>query len=255
MNKLEKFDDILKMELSEEVATKLTEALVTWKEEYAAQLEEKNAEVLEAKLQELEEMNEQWREEVAEEYSDKFIDALNEMRGEVKANILAEYVDTDPTHKVMEEIKRLVAPTINEEYVSNVYLEELITLREQVKEYERAKLLAEGEKVKEELIEGYSDKLKPLLRTLIGEGTAEEVENKFIEIVESLQEDEDDEDFDEEDEDEEDFDFGEDDDEVEEEDIDWDELSSIEEEFEDSGDNDAGGKKSPHRSAILDLLN
>lgn len=95
MDKLEKFDDILKMELSEEVASKLTEALVTWKEEYAAQLEEKNSQVLDARLQELEEMNEQWREEVAEEYSDKFIDALNEMRGEVKANILAEYVDTE----------------------------------------------------------------------------------------------------------------------------------------------------------------
>lgn len=255
MDKFEKFDDILKLELSEEVAGKLTEALVAWKEDYAARIEETNNEVLEAKIQELEEMNEMWREGIAEEYSDKLIDALDEMRGEVKANVLAEYVETDPTYQVMEEIKRLVAPSINEEYIGNVYGEELVTLRGQVKSFQIEKELAEGARVKAELLESYSEKLRPLLSTLIGEGTAEEVENKFFEIIESISEDEtpeDDEDF-------EDFDFDDEDEEDEDdafEDIDWNEFSSIDEEFEDSGDKDAGGKKkSPAKSAILDLLN
>lgn len=253
MGKFENFDDILNLELSEEVAGKLAEALTAWKEDYAATIEETNNEVLEAKIQELEEMNEMWREGVAEEYSDKLIDALNEMRGEVKANVLAEYVETDPTYKVMEEIKRLVAPSINEEYIGNVYGKELVTLREQVRTFQEEKLLAEGARVKAELLESYSEKLRPLLSTLIGEGTAEEVENKFFEIIESISEDDspdDDEDF-------EDFDFDdeeEEDDEFEE--MDWKEFSSIEEEFEDSGDKDAGGKKkTAAKSAILDLLN
>jgi len=252
MDKFEKFDDILKLELSEEVATNLTEALVAWKEDYAAKIEEGNNEVLENKLLELEEMNEMWREGIAEEYSDKLIDAINEMRGEVKANVLAEYVETDPTYQVMEEIRRLVAPSINEEYISNVYGKELVTLRGQVKGFHLEKELTEGRKVKEELLENYSEKLRPLLSSLIGEGTAEEVENKFFEIIESISEGdepEDDEDF-------EDFEFETDDEEEDEfEDVSWDEFSSIDEEFEDSGDKDAGGKKSPARSAIFDLLN
>lgn len=252
MGKFENFDDILNLELSEEVAGKLAEALTAWKEDYAATIEETNNEVLEAKIQELEEMNEMWREGVAEEYSDKLIDALNEMRGEVKANVLAEYVETDPTYKVMEEIKRLVAPSINEEYIGNVYGKELVTLREQVRTFQEEKLLAEGARVKAELLESYSEKLRPLLSTLIGEGTAEEVENKFFEIIESISEDDspdDDEDF-------EDFDFDDEEEDDEFEEMDWEEFSSIEEEFEDSGDKDAGGKKkTAAKSAILDLLN
>lgn len=259
MEDFKKIDDILQMEISEEVASQLTEALVAWKEEYASMLEEKNNEVIESKIQELEEINEKWREEMAEEYSDKLISALSEMREEVKANVLSEFVDTDPTHRVMEEIKKLVAPTINEEYTKNVYLEELLSLRNQVKDYENKIKLEEGRKVREELIESYPDRLKPLLREFVGEGSAEEVEENFYKLVKSINEDSADDDFefdDEEEEDEEDFDFDFDDEEeeVEEEDIDWDEFSSIDEEFEEDGD--ASGKKIPsNRRAILDLIN
>ena len=252
MGKFENFDDILNLELSEEVAGKLAEALTAWKEDYAATIEETNNEVLEAKIQELEEMNEMWREGVAEEYSDKLIDALNEMRGEVKANVLAEYVETDPTYKVMEEIKRLVAPSINEEYIGNVYGKELVTLREQVRTFQEEKLQQKAPELKLNCLKVIQKKLRPLLSTLIGEGTAEEVENKFFEIIEFISEDDspdDDEDF-------EDFDFDDEEEDDEFEEMDWEEFSSIEEEFEDSGDKDAGGKKkTAAKSAILDLLN
>ena len=204
------FDDILNMEISEEAAEKLTETLVAWKDEYAARLEEKNEEVLNNKVQELEDLNEEWREKVAEEYSDRFCEALEEIRGEEKAHALAEVVKTDPSFRILEEIKKLVAPTINEEYVSNVYLEELQQLREENEAFKREKELREGAEILEELIEGYSDALKPLLRTLIGEGTADEVENKFYNIIdtitESSDEDEDDEEDDEDSDDEDDED-------------------------------------------------
>lgn len=254
MEKFEKIDDILDLEISEEMAGQLSEALVAWKEEYAAKLEEKNNEILEEKLQELEELTEKYHEEMAEEYSDRFISALSEMREEVKASVVAEFVDTDPTHKIMEEIKRLVAPTIDEEYTKNVYLEELLTLRDQVNEYEKEKDLEEGRKTLEELIENYDDKIKPILREFVGEGTSEEVEEKFYKLVTTLneddEEDEEDFDFDEEDDDLEDLDLDFDDEDLEE---DWDdeEFSSILEEFEEEGD--AGGI-SPRRRAILDLV-
>lgn len=259
MDKFEKIDDILDMEISEETASHLTEALVAWKEEYAATLEERNSEVLEEKIQELEELNERWREEMAEEYSDRYISALSEMRDEVKANVLAEYVDTDPTHRVMEEIKRLVAPTIDEEYTKNVYLEELLSLRDQVDSYEKEKQLKEGAETLEELIEGYDDKVKPLLRELLGEGTAEEVEEKFYKLVSVLTEEDEDDDEDWDDEDDEDFEFDDefdfdDEDEDLDEDFDWDEddeFSSIFEEFEEDGDASGIG---PGRKAMLNLI-
>jgi hypothetical protein len=257
MDKFEKIDDILDMEISEETASHLTEALVAWKEEYAATLEERNSEVLEEKIQELEELNERWREEMAEEYSDRYISALSEMRDEVKANVLAEYVDTDPTHRVMEEIKRLVAPTIDEEYTKNVYLEELLSLRDQVEGFKKKMELEEGRRTLEELIESYDDRVKPLLREFIGEGSAEEVEEKFYKLVTSLNEDEDeDEDFDFDDEDDEDdFDWDDEDFDLDDEDFDEDfsddEYSSIFEEFEEDGDASGVG---PRRRAILDLV-
>jgi hypothetical protein len=252
MDRLERIDDILSLEISEEVAEQLSEALVSWKEEYASNLEEKNNEILEEKLQEIDEMNERWREEMAEEYSEKFISMLSEMRDEVKANVLAEFVDTDPTYKLMEEIKRLVAPTIDEEYTKNIYLEELLELRSQVSRLEEEKELEEGKRTLEELIENYDDKIKPLLREFIGAGSPDEVEDKFYKLITTLNEDTDDDDDDDFDIDDDDFDFDDlDFDDLDEDLDDLDEFSSILEEFEEDGD--ASGI-TPRKKAILDLV-
>ena len=274
--------DILDIELSEEDASKLAEEIQAWKEEFSAKLEEEAEERIQAKIDELEEQNNAWREEVAEAYSEKFLAALDEMREDVRAEVLAESVETDPTHKVMEEVMRLVAPLMNEEYVENTYMGEIKRLADKVAEYERKEALDEGADTLEELIEGYDDAFKPALRAIIGEGTAEEVTARFEAIVESLNEaKDDDEDEDDEDDDDEDFDFDdedekkdekkekkskkskkseddEDEDEEEEdeeedfdEDFDLDEFSTIKEDFED--DQDGRVKKNPLRESMMRL--
>jgi hypothetical protein len=239
--------NILDIELSEAEAQKLAEELQAWKESMAAKLEEEAEEKIQAKIDELDEKNNAWREEVAEAYSEKFLAALDEMREDVRAEVLAESVETDPTHKVMEEVLRLVAPLMNEEYTENTYMGEIKRLADKVAEYEKKEALAEGAATLEELIEGYDDAFKPALRAIIGQGTPEEVTAKFESIVESLNDsNKDDDDADDEDVDDEDFDFEDDDDaddEVEEEDFDFDfdddnkkEVSSIKEDFEDDQD-------------------
>ncbi len=210
--------DILDMELSEEEAQNLASVIQEWKEETLAKLEKENEAKLQAKIEELEEANNEWREEVAEEYSSKFLEALDEMKEDVRAEILKESVETDPVHKVMEQITRLVAPMLDESYMENTYASEIKTLSEKVAEYERKEALAEGAKALEELIEGYDDSFKPALRALIGEGTEEEVTRKFEAILESLAEASDDEE--EVVEEDEDFDFDFDDEDFEDEDLD-----------------------------------
>ena len=246
-------------------------------------LEEEAEERIQAKIDELEEQNNAWREEVAEAYSEKFLAALDEMREDVRAEVLAESVETDPTHKVMEEVMRLVAPLMNEEYVENTYMGEIKRLADKVAEYERKEALDEGADTLEELIEGYDDAFKPALRAIIGEGTAEEVTARFEAIVESLNEaKDDDEDEDDEDDDDEDFDFDDEDEKKDEkkekkskkskkseddededkeeedeedeefdEDFDLDEISTIKEDFED--DQDGRVKKNPLRESMMRL--
>lgn len=280
--------DILDIELSEEDASKLAEEIQAWKESFSAKLEEEAEERIQAKIDELEEQNNAWREEVAEAYSEKFLAALDEMREDVRAEVLAESVETDPTHKVMEEVMRLVAPLMNEEYVENTYMGEIKRLADKVAEYERKEALDEGADTLEELIEGYDDAFKPALRAIIGEGTAEEVTARFEAIVESLNEadeadddeDDDDEDFDfddeeddedekkekkskkdkkskkskkddEDDEDDKEEKDDEEDEEFDEEFVDDEEISSIKEEFED--DQDGRVKKNPLRESMMRL--
>lgn len=264
--------DILDIELSEEDASKLAEEIQSWKEEFSAKLEAEAEERIQAKIDELEEQNNAWREEVAEAYSEKFLAALDEMREDVRAEVLAESVETDPTHKVMEEVMRLVAPLMNEEYVENTYMGEIKRLADKVAEYEKKEALAEGAATLEELIEGYDDAFKPALRAIIGEGTAEEVTSRFESIVESLSESKKDDDDDEDDEDEEEdeegaeFDFDEEEDDEEEDDgkkksekksekesekEEKKEVSSIKEEFED--DQDGPKKKSVLRESMMRL--
>lgn len=227
--------DILNMELSEEEAQNLATVIQEWKEETLAKLEKENDAKFQAKIDELEEANNEWREEVAEEYSSRFLEALDEMREDVKAQVLAESVEADPVHKVMEQITRLVAPMLDESYMENTYASEIKTLSEKLAEYERKEALAEGAKALEELIEGYDDSFKPALRALIGEGTEEEVTRKFEAVLESLAAASDDEDVDDEDVDEDsdlDFDFDDEDEEVDEEFEEDKELSVINEDEE-----------------------
>lgn len=243
--------NILEIELNEEQTQELLETLQNWKEEQLAEMEDQLAVALDSKKEELEEENEIWKEEYANNLTDKFFNLLEEVSGEVKASLVAESIAADPIHKVMEEIKRLVAPLMDEEYVGNTYLEEIKHLRETVKTFQEEKDISEGAETLDNLLEGYSKSTQVVLRKIIGEGTAEEVEDKFYEIIESFDEESEDgedlyEDFDFDDLDE-DFEDGE---EVIYEDFDFDdldeEISSLTNLFEE--------ESTPRKSSMLDLL-
>lgn len=239
-------NDILNMELTEEQQTALVSSLEEWKESVYSEINEELEASYQTKVEELEEASIAYRETLKEEYSDKLIEALNDMRAEIKAEVVSEMTTNDPSFKILEEIKKLVAPTLNEEYVKNVYLEELTTLREQVETYKREEELAEGAEVLESLIENYTDEVKILLRTLINEGTAEEVREKYWEIVEGLEVFNEDED-----EDEEDDEYEDEEDESEEE---TEEESSTEEDEEIEEETKTKKKGNSLREEILSLV-
>jgi hypothetical protein len=237
---------ILNMELSEDDASLLRESLVAWKEEVYAQLLEDVSELKTQKIEELEEANRQYQSELKEDYSNKMIEALNEMREDLRAEVLSETIAANPELQVLERIKELVAPTLNEDYIGNVYAEQIQTLREENEMLVREIELEEGAETLAELIAPYSSRTQNIILSLIKEGNAEDVTEQFYDLIESLEEAAKDEDKDEdEDEDEEEDDkkkkkskSKKDDDDDEDEDDDDDEDEDDEDEDDDDLDED-----------------
>ena len=193
--------EILNMELSEEDEALLRESLSTWKEEVYATLMEEVDELKSQKIEELEEANREYQAEVKEEFAQKMVDALDEMRSEIRAEVLSEMIESNPELQILERIKEIVAPTLNEDYFGNIYAEEIQTLREENEALQEAMQLEEGAETLANLIAPYSEKTQNIILAMIKEGNSEEVTEQFYELIESLKEVEDDEDLDEDDED------------------------------------------------------
>lgn len=195
---------ILDMDLSPEDEKMLRESLEAWKEETYIHLEEETNKKLEEKLEELEVANVEFREQLKEEFADKLVGALDEMRDEIRTEVVSEMVKSNPEIKILEQIKELVAPTLNEEYFQNVYAEELIALKEENDNLKERISLEEGAKALAELVAPYEKKTQNVIISLIRPGDAESITEQFYEIIENLEaiyeEDEEDEDEDEEDE-------------------------------------------------------
>jgi len=231
--------EILNMELSEEDEALLRESLSTWKEEVYATLMEEVDELKSQKIEELEEANREYQAEVKEEFAQKMVDALDEMRSEIRAEVLSEMIESNPELQILERIKEIVAPTLNEDYFGNIYAEEIQTLREENEALQEAMQLEEGAETLANLIAPYSEKTQNIILAMIKEGNSEEVTEQFYELIESLKEVEDDEDLDEDDEDDtvaddEDADDedSDDDDEDDDEDDDDDDDEDVDEDFE-----------------------
>ena len=236
--------EILNMELSEEDEVLLRESLSTWKEEVYATLMEEVDELKSQKIEELEEANREYQSEVKEEFAQKMVDALDEMRSEIRAEVLSEMVESNPELQILERIKELVAPTLNEDYFGNIYAEEIQTLREENETLQEAMQLEEGAETLANLIAPYSEKTQNIILAMIKEGNAEEVTEQFYELIESLKEVEDDEDLDEDDEDDtvaddEDSDFEDDDDDEDDDEDDDDEDDDDDDVDEDFDEDDS----------------
>jgi hypothetical protein len=194
-------ENILEMDLSPEDGKLLKEALESWKEEVYASLLEKVEEAKERKLEELEEASIEYKENLKKEYSDKMLKSLKEMEKDIRAKVVAEVVAENPEVQILEQIKELIAPTLNEDYAKNVYTEEIQTLREMNEALEERMELEEGARKLAELVSPYTRKTQNLIISLVNEGGPDEVSEQFYSIIESLSMNEEDEDMDDEDED------------------------------------------------------
>ena len=239
----ENTNNILEMDLDEASAKYLQESLDSWKEGMMAQFLEEVEALKQSTIEELEEENIAYKQSLKEEYADKFITALSEMREEIKAEVIAETVQNNPEIKVLEKIKEIIAPVISEEYREKEYGDSIAVLKARIDELEEEKELQEGARTLASLIAPLSESTQNLVLSLIKEGSPEEVEDQFNNILESLEsvfgeaddEDEDDED-DDEDED------GDDDDEDDDDDADDDDEDGDDDD-EDEDDADKKGKK------------
>jgi len=179
--------NILEMDLSTEQEELLREALESWKEEVYANILEEVEVLKEQKIEELEEANIEYREELKKEMADKLVVALKEMREEVRAEVVAEVLTTNPELQVLESIKELVAPTLTEDFVGNVYAEEIQALREQNEELKQEIELEEGARTLADLIAPYSEQTQNILLAVIKEGGPEEVTEQFYNLIESME--------------------------------------------------------------------
>ena len=232
--------NVLDMDLSSEDEALLRESLENWKEEVMSGLMEEVEQAKEGKIEELEEQNIEFREEMKEEFATKMLDALKEMKEEIRAEVLSEVYESNPELQILEKIKELVAPTLNEEFLGNVFADELQTLREKNEELESERTLDEGAKKLAELIAPYGEKTQNIILALIKEGGPDEVTEQFYDLIESLeaQEEIEEDDDDDEDDDEDDEDDDDDDDEDEDEDEDDDEDEDEDEDDDDETDED-----------------
>lgn len=209
----EKMPGILDMDLDQESEKLLRESMESWKEEAYIHLEEEANKKLEEKLEELEVANVEYKEQLKEEFADKLVVALDEMRDEIRADVIAEMVKSNPEIKILEQIKELIAPTLNEEYFQNAYADELITLKEENDALKEKVALEEGAKTLAELLSPYGKKTQNIIISLVKPGDAESITEQFYDIIENLEavyesddeeddEEEDDEDMEDDDEDE-----------------------------------------------------
>ena len=179
---------LLNEELDEESATYLKESINAWKEDMLAKLQEEVEQAKAAKIEELEEANLAYREELKEEYSDKLMSALSELKESVKADATAAVIKNNPELRILEQIKELVAPLLNEEYRDEAYSDTIAKLSEENEALRRNEAIMEGAQTLSELLAPYSEKTQKLVLSLIKEGSAEEVTEQFYNIMDSLQE-------------------------------------------------------------------
>ena len=248
----EKKLSILNEELDEESAKYIKETIDTWKEGVMEQLNEEVERATEAKLDELEKENQAYRAQLNEEYSDKLTTALYEAEDSIRAEVTASILKENPELKILESIKELVAPLLNEDYRSDAYSNTIAQLAEENESLRREQEILEGAQTLASLIAPYKKKTQNLVLSLIKEGSPEEVTEQFYELMESLEdvfaedektkdededaEDETDEDEDEDKEEDDEDDEDDKDEEVEEDFYDYEEDSYINEGFEGEDD-------------------
>ena len=179
--------NLLNEELDDESAAFIQESLNSWKEKMLDTLQEEVEKIKADKLEELEEANAQYREELREEYSEKLIAAVADLKDSIRAEVVAETLKNNPELNILEQIKGLVAPLLNENFREDAYSDTIAQLHEENEALRREQELMEGAQTLSELLAPYNEKTQKLVLSLIKEGNSEEVAEQFYTIMESLQ--------------------------------------------------------------------
>jgi hypothetical protein len=176
--------DIFKKELTEEEAGQIRERLKAWKDEVYVKLHEQ---VEQQKTEAIAKLNEQsisYKKALKRKMKSKLNEAISEMRVALKSEVVQEMYEENPEMKVLEAVKTVIAPLMGKNVNEATTI---VSLQNKIKELESKEMIREGKEKLGELISPYDEKTQKILTKLIGEGTVEEVTEKFYDIAESLE--------------------------------------------------------------------
>jgi hypothetical protein len=178
--------NFLDIDLTPEDQKELSNILTEWK---ATELEKMSQALQEAKDNEINKIEEslvEYKQQLEEDYLDKVNVIIESLKPQIRKQVLVEMNETNPEMLVMEKIKEMMFPLVNESGAS--YTNEINLLKKELDELKQKNALSEGEAKKEKLLEGYSEKTRAIIDKMIGEGNAIEITEKYYEIIESFQE-------------------------------------------------------------------
>ena len=178
------------LKLTEGDQSELKDKLDSWKAAERKKIEDDltdKYEQMEAQLkEEYETLVEEIKENMKKVYTKRFTKALKEMYEEIKAEVMVESLHS-PEAKALEEVKSVVYPLINEPTAKRHRNEfsKLASMYESlVQDYEQLK----GANKKAALVASLSPDVRKVVEKLIGEGTEEEIVEKFATIKQALKE-------------------------------------------------------------------
>jgi len=178
------------IKLTEVQQKELKDKLDAWKAAERKKIEEELTERYEQMEAELKEESENIVEEVKANmqkvYSKRFTKALKEMYKEIKAEVMVESMQ-GPEAKALEEVKAVVYPLINESTAKR-HANEFQKLAEMYNSLIESHETLKGSLKKEQLLASLSEGTRTVVSKMIGEGTEEEIVEKFAVIKKALKE-------------------------------------------------------------------
>lgn len=178
------------IKLTDAQQAELKDKLDAWKAAEKKKIEEELTERYEQMEAELKEESENLISEVKENlqkvYTKRFSKALKEMYKEIKAEVMVESMK-GPEAKALEEVKAIVYPLINESTAKR-HKDEFAKLAQMYNELIESHELLKGQLKKAQLLESLSEGTRAVVSKMMGEGTVEEMVEKFTVIKKALKE-------------------------------------------------------------------
>jgi hypothetical protein len=179
------------IKLTDEQQIALKEKLDAWKLNEKKKLETElteKYEIMESNLKdEYEDLVSNVKDNMKKVYTKRFTKALGEMYTEIKAQVIMEHLDS-PEVKALEEMKTIIYPLINES-TARRHRDEFAKLAEMYQDATHDLSKLRGEVKKAKLVESLTPETRKVVTKLLGEGTEEEIVEKFASIKQALKED------------------------------------------------------------------